>query len=104
MPTDAFGQLLALIDRYGLPLFALLGLGFLVWRGILRFGPDVDRVIAEQASQISYVEDRRKEERVARLEAEERLESNNATLREATAGFREANGLMKELMEAAKKR
>lgn len=77
-----------------------LALGaFLLWRGVLRIGPDVDRVIKGLQDQLVYVEDRRKEERDARLEAEERLESNNQALREATTGFRESNTLIQSLME-----
>lgn len=91
--------LLTILDKYGLPLM-VLGVGaFLLWKGVLRMGPDVDRIIAGLQGQIAYTEERRVEERTARLESEERLESNNAALREATAAFKDSNELMQSLME-----
>lgn len=96
---DAVSGLLGIIDRYGLPLFVLVAVAFLVWKGVLRFGPDVDRIIKAQAEQLAYVEARRVEERAGRLEAEERVQSNSEALREATQGFREANTIMQALMD-----
>ena len=107
--------ILGIIDRYGLPLFVLVSVAFLVWRGILRFGPDVQKLIdtkdtqiAEErkahAEQLAYIEARRAEERAGRLEAEERLESNNAALRDATAAFKESNTIMQALLERAEAR
>jgi hypothetical protein len=101
VPTspDALNGLLALVDRYGLPLLMLIGVGFLLWRGVLRLGPDVDRQLKQAADQTAYVEARRVEEREGRLKAEARIEANAEVLREATDGFREANSIMKALME-----
>lgn len=98
MSTDALTALLTLIDRYGLPIVVLLGVAFLVWRGVLRFGNDVDKLVAQLQAQLAYTEARRVEEREGRLELSKRLEANSETLRQATDAFSDANQIMKALM------
>jgi hypothetical protein len=102
--TNLISSISDLIDRYGLPILTLLLLGALLWKGVLRLGSDVDRIIKQLDAQVVYVEERRKEERAGRVEAEARLASNSEALREATAGFKEANAIMQALMERAEAR
>lgn len=92
-------SILSVIDRYGLPLFVLVALAFLVWKGILRLGSDVDKLITQADARTAYVEARRVEEREARLKAEERLASNSEALREATSAFQDANEIQNALMK-----
>ena len=69
-PLAEVGGLAALVERYGLPLIGLIVLGLLGWRGILRWGPQVDKdkkaVSDGAAAQLDALEKRRVDELAAR--------------------------------------
>lgn len=85
------------VSEYGITLIvALLALAALVYLFKLYAKSWEDR--------IAFVEARRAEERIARLESESRLASNNVALREATAAFLAQQRLMETFMELERQR
>lgn len=84
-----------LLDRYGLPIAILVVLGWLLLTRRLVLG-----------SEVTYVEERRREERQGRLEAESALRSQTDAMRELTVGLTDltatvaAAGIVKETTRA----
>lgn len=73
MSPEILAAISGLIDRYGLPIAILIGLGWLLLTGRLVLGSDAN-----------YREERRREERTARLEAEAALRAQTEALRDLT--------------------
>jgi hypothetical protein len=97
--VDVVGQALDLITRYGLGLVLTVVLALaLIYIAKLYKASWEDRLKAEQ-DRTAYVDARRVEERTGRLDAEARLDSNVATLRDATAAFTAAQKVMENLVE-----
>jgi hypothetical protein len=73
LTPEALQVIGSILDRYGLPIALLIGLGWLLLTGRLVLGSDA-----------TYREDRRREERAARLDAEAALRAQTEALRELT--------------------
>lgn len=73
MSPEVLAAIGGLLDRYGLPIAILIGLGWLLLTGRLVLGSDAN-----------YREERRREERTARLEAEAALRAQTEALRDLT--------------------
>ena len=86
------GLIGSLLDRYGLPISLLIGLGWLLLTRRLVLG-----------SELNYVEDRRKEERDGRLSAELALREQTEALRILNESVTERFGLTKDPPRAARR-
>jgi hypothetical protein len=80
------------IDRYGLPVFFLLILGYALWRRILILGSEKERSDAVFDRELQYREDRRLEERQGRIRAEGALTSLTRSFSELASSIEELVG------------
>ena len=85
MTPELLALIGSLLDRYGLPISLLIGLGWLLLTRRLVLG-----------SELNYVEDRRKEERDGRLAAESALRDQTEAMRVLTEAVTDGLGLAKE--------
>ena len=92
MTPELLGLIGSLLDRYGLPISLLIGLGWLLLTRRLVLG-----------SELNYVEDRRKEERDGRLAAELALREQTEALRILNESVTERFGLTKDPPRAARR-
>lgn len=92
MTPELLGLIGSLLDRYGLPISLLIGLGWLLLTRRLVLG-----------SELNYVEDRRKEERDGRLDAEKALREQTEALRILNESVTERLGIPKEPPRATRR-
>lgn len=88
--TELINAILPLIDKYGLPLVMLLIFAYVMLRRKLVTRGEYDQKVADDAKDLTYVDERRKEEREGRLLAEARLDRTLDTTKDLA-------GLLKDI-------
>jgi hypothetical protein len=74
------GDILAVLERFGLPLAFLLGTGALLAKRVFVLGSELERRAAGYERELEYREARRMEERTSRIAVEARLERSTKSL------------------------
>lgn len=103
MPPE-IGQLLALIQQYGLAIVVAAGAVVVSIYLYRQNKTSWEARIKAESDRADYIEKLRVEERAGRLDAEVRLASNAAALRDATTAFVSAQSLMEKLADREPRR